>query len=249
MRPRIALLLLISLSIFGCSKKQAEQPQSTTSQAFTQVDPATAAMISGTVSLVGAAPQPQKIDMALDPACKGDNESEPIAVRDGKLANVFIYVKTGLEGKRFTVPPQPVTMGQKGCRYVPHVVGLMAGQRLAVINSDPTTHNVHPMPNANHAFNAAQPPDAPPVEHTFSTPEIMIPVKCNNHPWMRAYLNIVPHPFFAVTGSDGEFAITGLPPGTYTIAAVQEELGEQDQTVTVVPKEGKKLDFSFAASR
>lgn len=249
MRFRIALLLLISLSIFGCSKPETGESQSAPAQGITRIDPATAATISGTISFTGTAPQPQKIDMALDPACKGNNDAEPIAVRDGHLANVFVYVKTGLEGKRFAVPPQPVTLDQRGCRYVPHVVGLMTGQKLSVINSDPTTHNVHPMPNANHAFNAAQPPGAPPVEHTFSTAEIMIPVKCNNHPWMHAYVNVVPHPFFAVTSSDGKFAISGLPPGSYTIAAVQEELGEQDLTVTVAPKEGKTLDFSFPGPR
>lgn len=250
MRKDFALLLLCSLLTCGCSKKDVQQPQSDApQQPITQVDAATTATLSGTISFTGAAPRPQKVDMALDPACKGDNEADPIAVHDGKLANVFVFVKTGLEGKRFAVPPQPVTLDQKGCRYVPHVIGLMTGQKLAVINSDPTTHNVHPMPTANHAFNAAQPPGAPPVEHTFSAPEVMIPVKCNNHPWMHAYLNVVPHPFFAVTSSDGKFAISGLPPGTYTIAAVQEELGEQDQTVTVAPKEGKTLHFSFSASK
>jgi hypothetical protein len=129
------------------------------------------------------------------------------------------------------------------------VLGLMTGQQLEIINSDPTTHNVHPMPNVNRAFNAAQSPDAAPVTHTFPQPEIMVPVKCNVHPWMRAYLNIVPHPFFAVTGSDGRFEIKGLPPGTYTIAAVQEDLGEQDAIITVAPKETKTVDFSFSRSR
>lgn len=253
MRPRIALFLLgfllCALFLIGCSRKETSQSQSSAPQQITHVDPATAALISGTISFSGTAPQPQKIDMSLDSACKGTNETENVVVSDGKLANVFVYVKTGLEGKAFALPSQPAKLDQSGCRYRPHVLGLMTGQQLEITNSDPTTHNVHPMPNVNRAFNAAQSPYAAPVTHTFPQPEIMVPVKCNVHPWMRAYLNIVPHPFFAVTGSDGRFEIQGLPPGTYTIAAVQEDLGERDQTVTVAPKESKAVDFSFSRSR
>lgn len=247
MRLGIALFLLCSLFLIGCSKKEVSP--SAAPALITHVDPATAATISGTISFSGTAPQPQKIDMSLDTACKGTNETENVVVSDGKLANVFVYVKTGLEGKAFAVPSQPAKLDQSGCRYRPHVLGIMTGQPLGITNSDPTTHNVHPMPNANRAFNAAQSPDAAPVTHAFSKPEIMVPVKCNVHPWMRAYLNIVPHPFFAVTGSDGRFEIQGLPPGTYTIAAVQEDLGERDQTLTVAPKQEATVDFTFDRSR
>lgn len=250
MRYGITLLFLCALIASGCSKKEAKAGQSPAAKEITRVDPATAANISGTVNFTGKVPAAQKIDMSLDPACKGSNYAENLVVKDGKLANAFVYVKKGLEGKRFEAPSaEPARLEQRGCRYVPHVLGVMAGQKLEITNSDATTHNVHPMPREERGFNAAQSPDAPPVMHTFTKPEIMMPVKCNVHPWMRAYINVVDHPFFAVTGEDGRFELKGLPPGTYTIAAVQEDLGEQEETVTVAPKQDTQVSFSFARSK
>lgn len=243
MRIRFAFLLCCLLLVAGCSKKEAQQTAGPVQTV--QFDPATAGSISGTVTFAGEAPKLQKIDMSLDPACKGENLSENLVVREGKLANVFVYVKHPVIAGNWPLPQQPVKVEQKGCRYVPHVVGMVAGQKLLVLNDDQTTHNIHPMPHANHEFNAAQGPDAAPIEHTFNQPEVMIPVKCNNHPWMRMYVNVAANPLFAVTGPGGKFEIKGLPPGTYTIAAVQEDLGEQTQTITIAPKQAVSLDFAF----
>ncbi len=129
--------------------------------------------------------------------------------------------------------------------YSPHVIGVMAGQNIEIKNSDPTNHNIHPHAAVNADFNQSQPPGAPPIMIRSSrAQEVMIPVKCNMHPWMRAYIGVVSHPFFAVTGDDGTFTIKGLPPGTYTIEMVHEKYGKQEQQVTVGAKDSKTVDFS-----
>jgi hypothetical protein len=132
--------------------------------------------------------------------------------------------------------------------YKPHVLGIQAGQTLQILTSDPTSHNIHPMPANNREWNLSQPPGGAALEQKFSRPEIMIPVKCNQHPWMRAYVGVTRHPFFAVTGSDGTFTLKGLPPGDYTIEAWTATFGTQEQNVTVGPSEEKTVSFTFKSS-
>jgi plastocyanin len=168
-----------------------------------------------------------------------------MVVDNGDLANVFVYVKDGLDNYSFEPPKEPAKIDQQGCRYHPHVLGVMAGQTVEVVNSDPTTHNIHPTPKDNREWNESQPPKAAPIDKSFARQEIMLPVKCNQHPWMKMYISVVKTPFFAVTDKDGKFEIKGLPPGTYTLAAVQEKLGEQDQKITIAPKGSQTVDFTF----
>jgi plastocyanin len=158
---------------------------------------------------------------------------------------VFVYVKDGLGGLKFPVPSTPVVLDQKGCRYAPHVVGVQVGQGFEVLNSDSTLHNVHALPTANREFNTGQPLAGLRYSHRFSTREVMVPFKCDVHPWMRAYIGVLDHPFFGVTGADGTFTLTGLPPGTYTVEAWHEKLGTQTQTVTIGDKESKDIAVSF----
>jgi plastocyanin len=146
------------------------------------------------------------------------------------------------------VPSTDVTLDQHGCHYVPHVLGLMAGQRLKITNSDPTAHNVHPLPKSNPEWNQSQPSGSNPLEKTFARPEVVIPVKCNQHPWMKAFIGVMRSPLFAVSGEDGKFTIAGVPPGTYTVAALHEKYGEKTMSVTVGTKEAKTQDFSFDAA-
>jgi plastocyanin len=248
----ISTLLLCALfALTACSKKEnTEQSNSAPAQqaaqpAATPIDPATVATIDGTVSFDGTAPKGAKIDMSQDPACKGPNESENVVVDNGKLANVFVYVKDGLGSRTFDTPTTPVVLEQKGCRYHPHVLGVMAGQTVDIKNDDQTTHNIHPTPKDNREWNESQPPSSPDIQKTFAREEIMLPVKCNQHPWMKMYISVVKNPFYAVTDKDGKYEIKGLPPGDYTLAFVQEKLGEQDQKVTVAAKETKTVDQSF----
>jgi plastocyanin len=222
---------------------------------LTVVDPATAATIHGTVHFQGMPPAPVQIDMGMDPGCtlanSEPNFSQQYVVNKGRLANVYIYIKEGLEGKNFAIPADPVALNQKGCRYDPHVLALMAGQTLRVLNDDPTMHNVHAQPNTpgNQQWNISQMPKGAPIETTFHNPEVMMPFKCNQHPWMKAYVNVAANPFYAVSDVQGEFAIKGLPPGEYTVAALHEALGEQTQKITVGATENKNIDLTYTSQQ
>ncbi len=246
----MALALALALAA-GCSKKEQSQESSktetkeATQAAATPIDPNTVATVNGVVKFDGTAPKPQKIDMSQDPACKGTNETETVEVSNGDLANVFVYVKDGLGDRTFEAPKEAVKIDQDGCRYHPHVLGVMAGQPVTIVNSDNTTHNIHPSPKDNREWNESQPPKGAAISKDFPRQEVLIPVKCNQHPWMKMYIGVVKSPFFAVTGKDGKYELKGLPPGTYTIAAVHEKFGEQDQKVTVGPKDTKTADFTF----
>jgi hypothetical protein len=125
------------------------------------------------------------------------------------------------------------------------MAAVMVGQPVNFVDDDQTLHNIHPMPKNNPQWNQSQMPNSQPLEKTFDHPELMIPIKCNQHPWMQMYLSVLSSPYFAVTGKDGKFTLAGLPPGTYTIAAVQEKYGEKTQTISIGPKEDKNLSFSY----
>jgi plastocyanin len=246
----LSLSLVGLLLLAGCSKKE-EAPSSesaapaASAPAAAPIDPSTVASVNGTVKFDGAAPKPVKIDMSQDPACKGANQSETLVADGGNLANVFVYVKEGLDNRTFDAPKEAVTLDQQGCRYHPHVMGVMVGQKVEIKNDDPTTHNIHPTPANNREWNESQPPKAAALEKDFGREEIMLPVKCNQHPWMKMYVNVVKSPFFAVTGPDGKYELKGLPPGDYTIAFVHEKLGEQTQKVTLAAKDSKTADATF----
>lgn len=245
------LLAFVALAILSaCSRSvPGERSANMTKPGGTRtVDPATAAAVTGIVEFTGTVPKSTKIDMSADPACKGNNTAEQVVATGGKLENVFVYIKEGA-GTGWTFAPHNVVVRQQGCRYVPHVVGIMAGETIRFENADDAMHNVHPMPRNNQEWNTAQMPHGDPLVRKFQNPELMIPVKCNQHPWMKMYVNVVENPFFAVTGTDGSFELKGLPPGTYTIAAVQESLGEQVQQVTVGPKDTKNTKFAFSGEK
>jgi plastocyanin len=252
----LSFALLALLFLAACSKKEeqssnASEEKAATSSApaapATPIDPNTVATVNGTVKFSGSAPAPAKIDMSQDPACKGTNTAETVVSDGGNLANVFVYVKDGLGDRSFDVPKDAVTIDQDGCRYHPHVLGVMTGQNVVIKNDDQTTHNIHPTPQNNREWNESQPPKAAPIEKSFAREEIMLPVRCNQHPWMKMYVNVVKTPFYAVTDKSGKYEIKGLPPGSYTLAFVHEKLGTQEQKVTVAPKDTKTVDASFGA--
>jgi len=249
------LTALCSLQLLaGCSKKETpeEQPAAAapaaTTAPTTPIDPATAATVSGIVKFEGAVPKAATIDMSQDANCKGSNKAENVVASDGRLANVFVYVKEGLGGRTFEAPKEAVTLDQSGCRYHPHVMGVMAGQTIKIVNSDSTTHNIHPSPSptsGNREWNESQAPQAAALEKTFGREEIMLPVKCNQHPWMKMYVSVVKSPFYAVSGPDGKYELKGLPPGDYTLAFVHEKFGEKTQKVTLAAKDSKSVDINF----
>ena len=239
-----AVMLAIS-----CGGGPQQAPAAPAAPVVNPVDPATAGSVTGIISFTGTAPARDVIKMAADPRCMpegGSASTEAVLVdTTGGLQNVFVYVKDGLGALRFSVPSEPALLDQKGCQYTPHVVGTQVGQPLVVINSDPTLHNVHAIPAANQEFNTGQPIQGMKHTHTFSTKEVMVPFKCDVHGWMRAYVGVLDHPFFAVTSADGTFSLKGLPPGTYTVEAWHETLGTQTQTVTIGASESKDVAFAF----
>lgn len=238
------------IALAGCNNSQTSSaPPAAPKAAAIAIDATTAGSISGVVSFKGVPPKLKPLDMTQDPGCPSSPQPpDAVVVNGGKLANVFIYVKEGLPQGTFSVPSDPVVLDQKGCRYNPHMLGMMAGQPLKVLNSDTADHNIHDMPQSNQAWNESQSPTSKPIIKTFAQPEMMIPVQCNQHPWMRAYINVVSHPYFAVSAADGSFAIKNLPPGEYTLAAVHEKFGEQTMKVKVGPKMDTDARFTFTAA-
>ena len=241
------LIFLLSCNSQNFKPASGPAPHGT---AATAVDKSTAGTITGTISFQGAAPKLLSLDMSQDPGCpSGPQQSDAVVVKNGKLGNVFVYIKEGLGEGSFSASPEAVIVDQKGCRYIPHVLGIMAGQPLKVLNNDNAEHNVHPMPRNNDEWNESQVPRGRPITKTFHQPELMMPVQCNQHPWMKMYVNVLPHPYFAVSGDDGAFQIKDLPPGEYTLAAVHEKFGEQTVKVKVGAKQTATEDLSFGASK
>jgi plastocyanin len=267
MRRMCGWLMTVALAggvlgaVTGCKSSDTSKTQTTdngtkaegpaASPTSAPLDPATLGTVSGTIHLSGKPPAPVKIDMSMDPVCSitgGDNFAEQYVVHDGKLANVYVYIKSGpAAAMSATAPiPAPVVMDQVGCKYVPHVIALMRGGSVEFRNSDGTMHNIHTMPTTgDQPIDISQGPKGTPQVKQFNRPEEMVPVRCNNHPWMNAFINVSATPFFGMTGADGHFSIAGLPAGTYTLAAVHEKMGEQTMTVTVEPKATTKADLSF----
>jgi plastocyanin len=257
-----AMISLLSLS-FACGGTKKEDEAANSGGTDTGGAKYTATgkegTIKGKIALNGSAPAPQKIDMNQDAACAAANPNgmtETVVAKDGKLQYAFVYIKDGTtaDGKKigdykFDVPTTPVKLDQEGCHYKPHVLGLQTGQKLSIVNSDKTTHNVHPTPKVNAEWNQTQASGAPPIEKTFTRAETLIPVKCNQHPWMKAYVGVLSHPFFAVSGEDGSFEIKGVPPGTYTVVAWQEKYGESKPMQVKVDANGSATaDFAFDAA-
>ena len=241
--------LLAGLAACGGSdsSKSGEPSSPAAAPDAKKVDASTAATITGKVLLEGQAPENPVIKMGSDPACgAAETRAETYVVDNGALKNVFVYIKDGLGNKYiFDTPTEAVKLDQKGCHYTPHVLGIRVTQPLKVINSDNTMHNIHGMPEANREFNFGQMVAGLKNTVTFTTPEVMIPFKCDVHSWMNAYVGVVNHPYFAVSGNGGKFELKTIPPGTYTIEAVHEKLGRQTQTVTLGEKDSKEITFTF----
>jgi hypothetical protein len=234
----LAVLLLVATAIFTHGPK---------------VNAAGDSSITGTIKLDGTPPHQKPIDMSKEPSCAQLHASHPVTTENvvvgpnGGLANVVLYISDGLSGAAASqVPSQPQEINQKGCQYIPHVVALDVNQDLKVVNSDSTSHNIHPLPTKNQQWNKSQPPGTPAFDVKFSSEEIAIPVKCNIHPWMHGYIAVVKGPY-AVSNADGTYTIQNVPPGNYTITAWQEEYGPQTQKVTVAAGKPATANFTFKA--
>lgn len=243
MRPRLPLLAFWILCLVRLAVAQ-ESPQKPLYQlAGNEVT------IVGTINVTGAVPKPRLIGMWADPVCVQSNpkpEVDDLLVKEGKLQDAFVYVKSeSLNSYRFAPPDTEVVLEHRNCYYHPHVLGVVMGQKLSLVNSDQTTHNTHPTPKANPEFNMSSAPNSPPVTKIFTRQELLIPFKDNQHPWERAYVGVMAHPFFAVTDEFGRFQISGVPPGTYTLVVWHSQLGEQQVEITLAPREVRNVDFAF----
>jgi plastocyanin len=246
---RVALVLAAVALATGCGGEKALETPPAAVAVKNPVDPATAGRVTGKISFQGTPPAPQSKKNASDSACPEYIVSQDVVVSpDGGLQNVFVYVKDGLGNLKFPVPSTSVVLGQERCEYAPHVLGIQVGQTLDIVNGDETLHNIHAVPVSNGEFNKPQQFKGFRNTHVFNTAEVMVPFKCDVHKWMSAYVGVLDHPFFAVSGKDGSFTLDGLPPGTYTIEAVHEKYGRQTQRVTLAPKASQDVSFTFKAS-
>jgi hypothetical protein len=240
----ITLFALILITAFGASCGRREE--ATTPAGPVWKPTGNEGNIVGTIAFTGEVPAPRKLDMSQDAACQqmGEGYVEDVVVKNGKLHNAFVYVKSGLPPMTFEVPPEAI-LDQKGCKYVPRVLGLQTGQVLKITNSDPTDHNIHPVPQKNNEWNQSQLAGQGPITRKFSREETMVRIKCDRHPWMIAWAGVLAHPFYAVSGPNGTFAIKGLPPGEYELEAWHEKFGTKTTKVKVGEQADAKADFTF----
>lgn len=205
--------------------------------------------ITGTVKYEGKVPRMKALKMAADPICDGKHKDAParmewLVVSDsGELKNAFVWIKEGADN--YPAPEEHAVLDQNGCIYSPHVLGVQVGQVVDILNTDGTLHNVHSLPKLNPQFNVAMPKFKKKKEVTFTKQEMMFPIKCDVHPWMKCYVAVVNHPFFDVTGEDGTFEISGLPAGTYTLEVWHEKLGTKTVSVTVADGATETVDFTL----
>ena len=208
--------------------------------------------VSGTITFEGSAPKMKPLRMDADPVCVANNEVKPrkewlILGKDNGVKNMLVYVKESKSGslsKNYEAPKDAAVIDQKGCVYIPHVLGVMVGQQLDILNSDGTLHNIHALPKVNKEFNKAMPRSKKLMSVTFDKSEDPFKIKCDVHPWMGAYLGVFDHPYFAVTDDSGSYTISGLPAGKYVIEAWHEKLGSQTADITV-DDSGASQDFSI----
>jgi len=210
---------------------------------------ADAATLAGTIKFEGAAPKMAPLQMGADPYCASQHptpeaDEEVVVGAGGELANVIVFVKE-VQGN-FPTPSAPAVLDQRGCKYIPHVTAVQVNQPIQIKNSDATLHNVHAMPEVNSQFNEGQPVQNMVSTKKFDKAEIKpFRIKCDVHGWMKSYMAVLPHPYHSVSQANGTFSIANLPPGNYTLVAWHEKFGQQEQQVTVGPKEQKQVAFTF----
>jgi plastocyanin len=248
---QIFALVVASVLVACSSPKQQSAPKPDAAPKYFKVDPLSAGKITVAVRFTGRRPPVKAISMNAEETCeklhKKPVDGSGISIgKGGALANVFVYIKTGLEGNSFEPPKEVVVLDQRGCMFVPRVLALHTGQTLQVKNSDPVSHNIHPVPQNNREWNQQQAPGAPDLSRRFARPEVMIPIKCNVHSWMRSYIGVLAHPYFAVTNETGNFEWAVVPAGEYTVAAWHEAFGEITEQVKLGERQNAAINFRFS---
>jgi len=206
--------------------------------------------IIGNVTYTGTPPKAEPINMSKEPVCVKMHAkplmTERVVTGPGNtLRNVVVYISAGASDNS-TVPTTAVSFDQQGCQYTTHVLALRVGQEVRISNSDPFSHNIHPLARINREWNRIQPAGTPPFSYSYEKEEF-IPVKCNIHSWMRAYFVVLKTAHFAVTGDDGRFTLPNLPAGKYTVTAWHEDYGTQNREITIVSNQTLTVNFMFRA--
>ena len=252
-RSTLGLLLCAAALVAGCGGGGEEGDTGGTAGGkaavapveHLKVDRSVAGRVAGMVRFSGQPPPPRRITFTTGDcaALHSQVTVNDVDVHDGKLAGAFVYVKAGLERYSFDPPPEPVLLDQVGCMFEPHVVAISVGQKLRMRNSDAALHNVHTFPQLNDLYNRAFPYKDAMQETSFTEAEVMIPIKCDVHGWMTAFVGVTAHPFRCVTGPDGAFAFDGLPPGNYLIEAWHEKLKPVSRRISLKPKESLQTEL------
>jgi plastocyanin len=248
--PKSLLWLATSVLVVCACGSHPEPDKQEAPLPLATIDEANGGSLSGKVIYSGDKPAMPSIDMSANPMCERQHptpqRAETVVLNsNGTVRYAFVWIKEGLPKARWNPPQTSVVLDQNGCVYRPHVLAVMVGQQLEIDNSDPVNHNVHAEAQVNVPWNESQPPQADKKFKTFPREEIWFPVTCSVHPWMRAFLSVVSHPFFAVTGEDGIFTLKGVPPGSYTLEVIQEKFGHKSAQVTVAAHESKTVDFTY----
>jgi hypothetical protein len=245
MHSRVGLVVVVLSALVGCGGGDDAPPARTP----TPLDTATTGRIDATVRFTGTVPAMHALDMGGFAECLAQHptpaSSGDVIVGNGAVENAFVYLKEGLGDRVFAIPETPVVIDQKGCLYVPRVVGAQAWQPIEFLNSDPTLHNVHGQPKNSEAWNVALSRKG--VERTIRVPteEVMISVRCDLHPWMQGWIGVLDHPYFGVTGADGSVTLENVPPGDYVIAAWHERFGTREAKVTLAPSGTATTTLTF----
>lgn len=247
-------------ALSGCGEEKPAPPSggtktpaaSGTPSAPAQTAPAktTAQPTKGTAVIQGVAKLTGKPPEMKVPAKRKDMDfckDKPIPLnaviaKDGKLKDVIVRIGNGGVAGDWKAPEQPAVLDQRDCMYEPRIQGVVSGQTIEIRNSDATLHNVHTYRGSETWFNQAQPKGAAPIVKDVEE-KGLIKVTCDVHPWMRSFVVATDHPFFAVSGEDGSFAIKDVPAGKYELEAWHSHYGLKKASVEVA--DGKQAEVTF----